>query len=174
MIPPRHLLFLLIVIAFSACKRSSDVEVKDDFRKYYRQNQLEGCFAMYDLKKDRYIFCNKPQAEQSFVPSSTFKICNTLIALETGVAKDGNSTLKIDTLDKTDTSEEAAHPNIKSAFQSSTIGYYYQELARRIGKERMKYWLAKLNTAIRIWVVVSTSFGLREVCAFPRYSRLIF
>ena len=132
----------MVVIGFSACQRSSEVEIKDDFRKYYRQNQLEGCFALYDLKRDRYIFCNKQQAEQGFTPSSTFKICNTLIALETGVAANGNSTLKIDTLDRTDTSEEAHTQTLKSAFQSSTIGYY-QELARRIGKDRMKYWLTK-------------------------------
>jgi beta-lactamase class D len=137
----RIFLFVL-VIDFSACKRSSEIEVKDDFRKYYRQNQLEGCFTLYDLKRDRYIFCNKQQAEQGFIPSSTFKICNTLIGLETGVVKDGNSNLSIDSTNKTDSVEEPHTQTLKSAFQSSTIGYY-QELARRIGQERMKYWLDK-------------------------------
>ena len=34
--------------------------------------------------------------------------------------------------------------DLKSAFKNSTV-WYYQELARRVGGERMKYWLDKAN-----------------------------
>lgn len=138
---PRILFLIFLITAFSACKRSTGFEVKDDFRKYYRQNQVEGCFALYDLKKDRYIFCNKPQAEEAFTPSSTFKICNTLIALETGVARDSNFTMQIDSTGSKDSSAVQVQ-TLKTAFQSSSIAWY-QELARRVGEERMKYWLDK-------------------------------
>ncbi|MBK9717447.1 MAG: hypothetical protein IPO85_08025 [Saprospiraceae bacterium] len=42
---------------------------------------------LFDQQANKYIFYNKDQFKQNFSPASTFKICNSLIGLETGIIK---------------------------------------------------------------------------------------
>ena len=134
---------LIISIAFliiAACNKSPSEEIRDDFKKYYDQYQVEGSFVLYDQRNDKYIFYNKNQYNQGFSPASTFKICNTLIGLETGVIKDQNFVIPWDSVVRNPIWDK--DHNLKTAFANSTV-WYYQELARRIGGARMKYWLDK-------------------------------
>jgi beta-lactamase class D len=91
---------------------------------------------------------NPHRAEQQFVPASTFKIVNSLIALETGVAPDAQFTLSSDS---TLAPALAWWPEtwltdqtLESAFRHSAF-WYYQEIARRIGERRMREHLERLD-----------------------------
>jgi beta-lactamase class D len=131
----------LLVLLVSVCKPQLKTEVRDDFKKLFDAFKVEGSFALYDLNNDSYVFCNEAQFKQPFIPASTFKICNSLIGLETGVIKDESFVIPWDGVVR-QVVEWNKDQDMKTAFRNSTVPYY-QELARRVGGKRMKYWLNK-------------------------------
>lgn len=137
------LLLTIAVFALTACKQKQATEIRADFKKYYDQFNVGGSFVLYDPQVDTYIFYNQDQYEQSFSPASTYKICNSLIGLETGVIKDENFVIPWDSVNRQNPNWNRDH-NLKTAFKNSAV-WYYQELARRVGGKQMKYWLDKAN-----------------------------
>jgi beta-lactamase class D len=137
------LLLALAVFGLTSCKQKPVTEIRDDFKKYYDQFHVEGSFVLYDPQADRYIFYNQDQFKQPFSPASTFKICNSLIGLETGVIKDENFVIPWDSVTRQNPKWNSDQ-DLKTAFQNSTV-WYYQEVARRVGGKQMKYWLDKVN-----------------------------
>ncbi len=136
------LLFLtLTVFGLTSCKQKQTTETRDDFKKYYDQFQVEGSFVIYDQNNDKFIFYNQQQFKEQFSPASTFKICNSLIGLETGVIKDENFIIPWDSIVQQNPKWNQDH-DLKLAFKNSTV-WYYRELARRVGGEKMKFWLDK-------------------------------
>ena len=79
---------------------------------------------------------NEERTKKGFLPASTFKIINSLIALETGVIKDEHEIIKWDGKKRFVQDWNRDH-NLRSAIKYSVV-WFYQELARRIGEERMK------------------------------------
>lgn len=140
----RKLLYFLslIIILFTGCKQSKTELMRDDFSKYYDQFQVKGSFVLYDLNNSNYVFYNNPQFTQEFTPASTFKICNSLIGLETGVIKDENYIIQWDGMERSQIWDRDY--NLKDAYKNSIV-WYYQELARRVGDEKMKYWINKVK-----------------------------
>lgn len=136
------LALMLAVCALTACKPKQTIEIRDDFRKYYDHFQVEGSFALYDPQQNKYIFYNPDQFTQAFSPASTFKICNSLIGLETGVIKDEHFVIPWDSIGRNPVWDK--DHDMKTAFANSTV-WYYQELARRVGGEQMKSWLDQAN-----------------------------
>jgi beta-lactamase class D len=102
---------------------------------------IKGSITIYDYNKKQWITSDINDSHRATLPASTFKIVNTLIALETGVIEDENEI--IPWIDDYDTSKYGHRPNIyrdlsvKQAFELSA-GWAYRELAKRIGKEKYK------------------------------------
>jgi beta-lactamase class D len=105
---------------------------------------VEGTFVLLDGQTGRTVRHNPERARTRFLPASTFKIPNTLIALETGVASGPDFPLAWD-------STVAPHQpwwpavwtqdhTLRTALPNSVV-WYYQELARRIGSERMQMYV---------------------------------
>jgi len=133
---------LLATILFSACTQSN-VTVNNDLKKYFDSNGVTGCFGMFDNAHGQFTVYNLPRYRDSaYLPASTFKIVNSLIGLQTGVISNENMVIKWDGVvrrpewDKDLTMEEA--------FKVSAVPYY-QEVARRIGKDTMQQWLDSLH-----------------------------
>ena len=114
------------------------------------------------LEKANFSFvCNDLSHLSDYVKqidSSTFKILNSLIALETGVVDDSKTIIPWDGKKKFVKSWERDH-NIETAIKHSVVPFY-QEIARRIGKNRMQEYvkLAKYgnqnigNSIDRFWL----------------------
>lgn len=140
---PKHLIILtlsVLALAIFSYKQVLKPVIRNDFKKYFDQNEAEGSFVLYDQKKDQYTFYNQEQFTQTFIPASTFKICNSLIGLETGVIKDENFVIPWDSIKRRPVWD--SDTDLKTAYKNSTV-WYYQELARRVGGKQMKYWLDK-------------------------------
>lgn len=148
-----HFIILLTTLSLSllSCSSESKKEalkikldvVRNDFESFFTQSEVKGSFVLYDENKDLFTFVNQDQFQTEFTPASTFKICNSLIGLETGVIKDQNFVIKWDNVVRQRPEWNADH-DLKTAFKNSTV-WYYQELARRVGGEKMKFWLNKCN-----------------------------
>ena len=122
-----------------------------DLNSYYRG--YEGGFCVYDLKTDSYVQYNTEHCTKRFSPCSSFKIPNSLIGLQTGVIPDTEFIIKYDSLrNPKDSFMVANEPfkywyqdlSLKSAFKYSCV-WYYQELARRVGQERMERMVNDLD-----------------------------
>ncbi|NOQ73104.1 MAG: class D beta-lactamase [Crocinitomix sp.] len=109
----------------------------------YDSYEVEGSFILFDLENDRKSIYNETQIHSKFTPASTFKICNSIIALETGVVSDENFIIKWDSLER-QVSSWNQDTDLSMAYTNSTV-WYYQEVARQIGANDMQLWLNKLD-----------------------------
>jgi beta-lactamase class D len=92
------------------------------------------------MKNDVYQIYNSSRCEQGFLPASTFKILNSLIGLETGVITGDSMVIPWDGVVRSVEEWNRDH-TLASAIQYSVVPYF-QEVARRIGPERMKEYIA--------------------------------
>jgi beta-lactamase class D len=76
-------------------------------------------------------------------PCSTFKILNSMIALDAKVIRDENETLLWDGKVREYSAWNRDH-SMRSAISVSTV-WFYQEMAKRIGTARMQKMLKKVN-----------------------------
>ncbi|MBS3946080.1 MAG: class D beta-lactamase [Melioribacter sp.] len=102
-----------------------------------------GTLVIYDVNKNEYITINPERAALRFTPASTFKIPNSLIGLETGVIRDENFIINWDGIKRWNDDWNKDH-TLSSAIKFSVVPYY-QELARRVGRDRMQKYLNSLN-----------------------------
>lgn len=114
-------------------------EERPDFAKYFEDAGVKGAFLLYDLKSDEYLAYNTERLQRGYIPASTYKIFNSLVALETGVIPDENEILKWDGVKRWVDSWNQDH-NMRTAMKYSAV-WFYQELARRIGLERMQHYV---------------------------------
>ena len=92
---------------------------------------------------DRTITVDGERAAKRYVPASTFKIANSLIALETGVVKDESEVIPYGGKPQPFKAWEK-DMSMREAIAASTVPIY-QEIARRVGLERYRDWLERLG-----------------------------
>jgi beta-lactamase class D len=114
-----------------------------DIAHLFKEKSIQGTMVISSLDGATTYSHDNGRAATQILPASTFKIPNTLIALEEGAIGDEKQTLKWDGLDKGVTAWNKDQ-TMESAFRTSCI-WFYQELARRVGKEHYSGWLAKLQ-----------------------------
>ena len=136
-----NLLFFLIISFLGACSGKNNVEIHPEFKSYFDEYKVEGCFLLYDFQKNKTLIYNENRCNQGFLPASTFKIVNSLIGIETGIITGENFVIPWDSVVRQIPAWNREH-NLASAFRNSVVPWY-QELARRIGTGRMQNWVTK-------------------------------
>ena len=104
---------------------------------------LEGAILIYDKQKDTYYSNSFEESKVEYLPASTFKIPNSIIGLELGILEDEHTVFKWDGSGRFLPVWEQ-DLTLKEAFQTSCVPCY-QELARKIGVDRMKAYVERLN-----------------------------
>ena len=104
---------------------------------------MTGSFILYDLKKDHYLRYNPVRCKKRFVPAATFHIMLSLIALEKRIIEDENVSFKWNKTQHQIPEWNRNH-NLKTAIQHS-IGWFYKELAARIGKIEMWNYVSRIG-----------------------------
>lgn len=97
---------------------------------------VSGTFVMYDVSSDKMSVYNLERAKQQFVPASTFKIVNSIIGLAVGAVKSVDEILPYGNMAQP-IKEWERDMGLREAIKISNVPVY-QELARRIGLDRMK------------------------------------
>lgn len=140
------LILLLFIIGFAACS-PNNVTIDNSLKKYFDDNKVEGTFGIYNNGSGEFTIYNLSRFKDSaYLPASTFKIVNSLIGLETGRVRDKNMVIKWDGVKRRP--EWDKDLTMEQAFKASAVPYY-QEVARRIGKDTMQFWLDTLGYASR-------------------------
>ncbi|MBE2217910.1 MAG: class D beta-lactamase [Ignavibacteria bacterium] len=114
-----------------------------DFKKYFDEYGVKGSFVMYDMNNDKYVYYDSARCHEEFSPASTSKIINAVIGLETGVITDENFIIPWDG-EKRWVDAWNKDLDLKEAMRVSGVPYF-QELARRVGEDKMKEMYLKLN-----------------------------
>ncbi len=139
----RKLIILLLTISSCFIARS-----QADITLPFKECGLEGSITIYDYATKQWLASDIGDSHYPTLPASTFKIINTLIALDSGVIEDEHEVVKWPGV--TDTLKYGHRPEIyhdmsmKEAFKFSA-GWVYIELAKRIGKARYKKYLTDCN-----------------------------
>lgn len=128
-------IFSLALLAVS-CTVQPAKDSPPNFQPFFEEYGVQGCFLLYDVKNDIYQIYNSTRCEQGFLPASTFKILNSLIGLETGVVTGEDMVIPWDGQVRSVDEWNRDH-TLASAITYSVVPYF-QEVARRIGPERMK------------------------------------
>ncbi len=112
--------------------------------KLFKDANIQGTFLLYDVTEETFTGYNQPRAETRYIPASTFKIANSLIGLSTGVVKSVDEVLPYTGPDKPFIAAWKEDMGLRKAIAISNVPIY-QELARRIGLERMEEGLETLQ-----------------------------
>ncbi|QNK65438.1 class D beta-lactamase [Variovorax sp. PAMC26660] len=119
------------------------VEERSDLAKYFKQAGTPGTWAVLDSTTSKLTVVDRQRAERRYSPASTYKIPNSLIALETGAVKDIDEIFPYDGK-PLPRKEWERDMNLREAIRVSNFPLY-REVARRIGLARMNEWIAKLH-----------------------------
>lgn len=115
-------------------------EVRAGLLKHFTDEGTVGTFAAFKAGDNAFVVSDETRSREAVLPASTFKIPNSIIALETGVVADPDKDVfKWD--GKTYAIKEWNKDHtLRTAIAASAVPVY-QEIARRIGAERMQKYL---------------------------------
>ena len=139
----------IIILASFALALSAEadsppaIQTVPSFGEHFKQAETTGTFVLLDPKSGAIRAWNPERAVKRFIPASTFKIANSLIGLETGAVKSVDEVLPYGGKPQMFKDWEK-DLSLREAIKVSSVPVY-QELARRIGAERMAKGVASLD-----------------------------
>lgn len=142
-IPVRIIAFLTIPFLFAACSQNNVTE-DDSPKLFFDSAGVRGSFGLFDNGQGHFTIYNlRRYRDSAYLPASTFKIVNSLIGIQTGIVKDDSTVIPWNhvAISRTECNQDMP---MKQAFQLSCVNWY-QELARRIGRDTMKKWIDSLH-----------------------------
>lgn len=151
---PHVALFAGIAITWMGCGGSesapsaevTQVEVtpptllpRADWAQQLTDSAVAGTFVLWEPDSGRLQASDTARARKGFLPASTFKVFNSLVALQTGAVANEHTVVPWDGVQRRspDWNEDQ---DMAQAIARSTV-WWYQEVARRAGPERMQHWL---------------------------------
>ena len=114
-----------------------------DFGSHFDEYGVEGCFVLFDQANDFFICHNPERCDSGYLPASTFKIPNSVIALEERVITGTNQIFRWDGRE---------WPNkiwnqdqtLRSAIRHSCIWVFFS-IAEKVGTEKYVQYLNAFN-----------------------------
>ncbi len=132
-----------LAILFSLQVHAADWEESQKIGALFKDAGVNGTFVLYDVSAGTYTGHNRARAEERFIPASTFKIANALIGLSSGTVKSVDEMLPYGGKPQAFKSWEK-DMGLREAIAISNVPIF-QELARRIGLERMRESIAAMD-----------------------------
>jgi len=135
------------------------IPIEKQFQTLLDTGSVKGSILIFDVNKTKYYSNDLKYAKTSHLPASTFKIPNSLIALELGIVETDTSTILWDGKKRRFKIWEQ-DLSFRDAFHFSCVPCY-QEIAAQVGVERMmdytnKFEFGKMvldsNTLTNFWL----------------------
>jgi beta-lactamase class D len=131
----KHVFLCSVFLLFSSTLLAEDADIE----QLFKTDGVEGALLIESLNGDVQYTNNSTKAELAHIPASTFKIPNTLIALEEGVINDQFEIIKWDGVER-QYAPWNADQTLATAFARSCV-WCYQRFAKEIGDARYKHYL---------------------------------
>lgn len=138
----RKLIWLFPVIVLVSCSRTN-VEIREDLKKHFDAQKVSGSFAMFDNSRGQHIIYNPQRDTTRFMPASTFKIVNALVALQTGRLTTDSSIIPWDSVVRSNPEWNRDLP-LYEAFRVSSVPHF-QWIARQVGRDTMQRYLDSIH-----------------------------
>ncbi len=163
-----RLCILSLALLLSAPLRAEDVQIAE----LLARNNLQGTVVISSLKGGQTFIHDDARAARRFTAASTFKIPNSLIALQEQLVRDKDSPFKWDgtpySIDNWNQDQ-----TLESAFKVSCV-WCYQQLAQQIGVENYREYLHAVDygalhepfTLTTFWLDGSLTISAQEQVAF--------
>ncbi|MFP5040769.1 class D beta-lactamase [Parasediminibacterium sp. JCM 36343] len=141
---------LLLIVLFLAACSPNNVTIDSSLKAYFDSSKVDGCFGLYDNGSGQFTIYNLNRYKDSaYLPASTFKIVNSLVGIEIGRIVNERMVIKWDGVVRIFPGGDTAKAwnkdlTMEEAFKASAVPYY-QEVARRIGRDTMQHWLDSLK-----------------------------
>ena len=134
---------VILCVLIALCRSTLAAETSEEHDLSAEFGSYSGAFVLYDAAQQRWLRYHPEECRVRTTPCSTFKVCNALIALETGVASGPDFSLP---WDGTHYSIEPWNHDqtLRSAMSVSCL-WYFQELAKRMGLVRYQQILPKVG-----------------------------
>lgn len=139
----KHLIAILALAASAQTVLARTYREVPELTKVLKDNGVAGTFVLLDVAADTMFLSDEARAKKRFTPASTFKIANSLIGLDAGVVKNVDEVLPYGGKPQR-IKEWERDMGLREAIKVSNVPIY-QELARRIGLERMREGIKKLG-----------------------------
>lgn len=142
---PSSLLFVAFAVAALSAGicHAGEIRERPEWKRHFDAAGSRGTLVVYDQARDTTHVFDAERARTAFIPASTFKIPNSLIALEAKVLRDERQILPWDGETRSIASWNRPH-TLRTALRESVVPVY-QAFARAIGERRMRRYLAKLD-----------------------------
>lgn len=135
------LLLCALLAAPTAARAAAPTLVeRPDWQAQFDAAGLTGTMVVHKDGAPEILVFDARRAATPYLPASTFKILNSLIALETGAVSSPDEVFPYDGKPRF-LPEWNADLTLRQAFAVSCVPVY-QEIARRIGPERMAWYVA--------------------------------
>jgi beta-lactamase class D len=119
-------------------------EIKQiDCRSHFKEYGVAGCFVLFDQSNNFFICYNPERSDSGFLPASTFKIPNSVIALQENIVTDTSQIFKWN-------GREWPNENwnqdqtLRSAMRYSCIWVFF-DIAERVGIKKYDRYLNSFN-----------------------------
>jgi beta-lactamase class D len=132
------LVFFVVMSLSFIIKNNGYAEEMNNFL-VEKQIPYPNCFLVHNFKTNENILQIGDGCDQASTPASTFKIPNSIIALDSQVVANPDVKLPWDGTKKTIPTHEQDH-SLKTAMRDSVV-WYYQRLAQKVGEARYKKYL---------------------------------
>lgn len=147
----RKLLISAGAVAFAPLVARADAEdliERPEWAAYFAQAGTKGVIAFAAADDGGILTSDLKRCNAPYLPASTFKIANALIALECGAVSSVDERFEWDGKERTIGGKPIAAWNqsqtLRDAFRRSTV-WVFQEVARRTGPERMAKFVDELG-----------------------------
>ena len=140
---PQLLAIVIFLLALLQPLSARTYKEIPELAKVFSDNGVAGTFVLFDAATDTMFVSDKTRATKRFTPASTFKIANSLIGLDVGAVGDVEEVLPYGGKPQP-RKEWERDMGLREAIKVSNVPVY-QELARRIGIERMREGVKKLG-----------------------------
>lgn len=149
----------LCVFALNACSVNK-AKIDNNLKKYFDTRNVTGCFTLLNNATGAVTVYNMEMDTMRFLPASTFKIVNSLIGLETGAITNDSMVIRWDGVRRSQ-KEWNRNLDLPTAFKVSSVPYF-QEVARRIGKDTMQQWINHIGYGNKVVGEPVDSFWLNN------------
>lgn len=143
----------IIAILLISCQTS-----QENLEALFTERGMEGTIIITNLDGSKFFQAYPKRAKQPLLPASTFKIPNTLIALQESAVSSPEEVFPWDGTVRFVDAWNQDH-SLRTAFPVSCV-WYYQELAKRIGNETYLRHLEELNYGNKLTGPELTRFWL--------------
>jgi beta-lactamase class D len=125
------------ILASSKTPKTKELDAAELF------DETQGTTIIKNLESDKMYIYNNKRSKERFTPESTFKVPNALIGLEEKAVIDEYEVKRWDGVVREYETWNRDH-SLASAMRYSAI-WFYQDMARDIGADRMQQNLKKIN-----------------------------